>query len=64
MDKGCNELGSYLAGNTLLFPYKDLPVRKVITCHCKSDRLCGLVVTVPDYISRGPRFDFRRYQIF
>jgi hypothetical protein len=29
-----------------------------------SDRLCGLVVRVPGYRSRGPRFDFRRYQIF
>jgi hypothetical protein len=28
------------------------------------DRLCGLVVSVPDYISRGPGFDFRSYQIF
>jgi hypothetical protein len=25
--------------------------------------LCGLVVGVPDYRSRGPGFDFRRYQI-
>jgi hypothetical protein len=29
-----------------------------------SDRLCGLVVRVPGYISRGPGFDFRHYQIF
>jgi hypothetical protein len=28
------------------------------------DRLCGLVVRVPGYRSRGPGFDFRRYQIF
>jgi hypothetical protein len=28
------------------------------------DRLCGLVVNVTGYTSRGPRFDFRRYQIF
>jgi hypothetical protein len=27
------------------------------------DRLCGLVVRVPGYRSRGPRFDSRRYQI-
>jgi hypothetical protein len=29
-----------------------------------ADRLCGLVVRVPDYRSRGPRFDSRHYQIF
>jgi hypothetical protein len=28
------------------------------------DRLCGLVVRVPGYRSRGSGFDFRRYQIF
>jgi hypothetical protein len=28
------------------------------------DSLCGLVVTVPGYRSRGPGFDFRRCQIF
>jgi hypothetical protein len=28
------------------------------------DRLCGLVVRVPGYISRGPWLDIRRYQIF
>jgi hypothetical protein len=27
-------------------------------------RICGLVVRVPGYWSRGPGFDFRRYQIF
>jgi hypothetical protein len=27
------------------------------------DRLCGLAVRVPSYISRGLGFDFRRYQI-
>jgi hypothetical protein len=28
------------------------------------NRLCGLVVTVPGYRSRGPEFDSRKYQIF
>jgi hypothetical protein len=28
------------------------------------DRLCGLVVRVPGYSSRGRGFDSRRYQIF
>jgi hypothetical protein len=28
------------------------------------DRLCGLVVTVPGYISRDPGLDSRCYQIF
>jgi hypothetical protein len=26
------------------------------------DRLCGLVVRVPDYRSGGPEFDFRHYK--
>jgi hypothetical protein len=29
-----------------------------------TDRLCGLVVRVPGYRSRGPEFDSRRCQIF
>jgi hypothetical protein len=29
-----------------------------------TDRLCGLVVRVPGYRSRGPGFDSRWYQIF
>jgi hypothetical protein len=29
-----------------------------------SDRLCGLVVRVSGYRSRGPGFDSRRYHIF
>jgi hypothetical protein len=28
------------------------------------DRLCGLVIRVPGYRSRGPEFDSQRYQIF
>jgi hypothetical protein len=27
-------------------------------------KYCGLVVRIPGYRSRGPRFDFRRYHIF
>jgi hypothetical protein len=37
----------------------------IITCLMfLEDRLCGLVVRVPGYRSRGPGFDPRRYQIF
>jgi hypothetical protein len=32
--------------------------------HTLSDRLCGLVVRVCGYRSRGPGFDSRRFQIF
>jgi hypothetical protein len=41
-------------------------IRFAIIQHWTSwlDRLCGLVVRVPGYRSRGPRFDTRRYQIF
>jgi hypothetical protein len=35
-----------------------------IICSDLSNRLCGLVVRVPVYGSRGPRFDSMRYQIF
>jgi hypothetical protein len=31
---------------------------------CLRKGLCGLVVRVPGYKSRGPGFDFQRYQIF
>jgi hypothetical protein len=30
----------------------------------EEDRLCGLVIRVPGYRSRGPGFDSRLYQIF
>jgi hypothetical protein len=32
-------------------------------CYKDSDRLCGLLVRVPGYRSRGPVLDSRRYQI-
>jgi hypothetical protein len=40
---------------------KSLEFKKKIT---HNDRLCGLVVRVPGYRSRGPGFDSQRYQIF
>jgi hypothetical protein len=36
---------------------------KVLLCP-DCDRLCGLVVRVPSYRSRGPGFDSRGYQFF
>jgi hypothetical protein len=39
-------------------------LRSLRECCAIPDRLCGLVVRVPDYRSRGPGFDFRRYHIF
>jgi hypothetical protein len=35
-----------------------------LSIQIRMDRLCGLVVRVPGYRSRGPWFDSRRYQIF
>jgi hypothetical protein len=32
--------------------------------YSSTDRLCGLVVRIPSYISRDSGFDSRRYQIF
>jgi hypothetical protein len=36
----------------------------LIFLYTDCDRLCGLVIRVPDYRPRDPGFDFRRYQIF
>jgi hypothetical protein len=41
-----------------------LPIRPFFQEPQTNDRLCGLVVRVPCYRSRGPGFDSRRYQIF
>jgi hypothetical protein len=35
-------------------------VMQLFLCH----RLCGLVIRVPGYRSRGPGFDSQHYQIF
>jgi hypothetical protein len=40
--------------------YVEVKLYDIVTC----DRLCGLMVRVPAYRSRGPGFDSRRYQIF
>jgi hypothetical protein len=39
-------------------------LKGIMTLSDAMDRLCGLVVRVPSYRSRGPRFDSRCYQIF
>jgi hypothetical protein len=36
----------------------------IVPCFTKLNRVCGLVVRVPGYWSRGPGFVSRRYQIF
>jgi hypothetical protein len=45
-------------------PLKSGPTRKYFTDSASKDRLCGLVVKVSGYRSRGPGFDYRRFQIF
>jgi hypothetical protein len=40
------------------------PCIVIIVYRVIHDRLCGLVVKVPVYRSRGPAFDSRRCQIF
>jgi hypothetical protein len=41
-----------------------LQIIKLCFCMSSYDRLCGLLVRVPGYRSRGPKFDSRHYQIF
>jgi hypothetical protein len=41
---------------------KEQPIKPIIRCRWTC--LCGLVVRVPGYRSRGPGFDSRCYQIF
>jgi hypothetical protein len=43
--------------------YEQINANK-ITINIMNDLLCGLVVRVPGYRSRGPGFYSRRYQIF
>jgi hypothetical protein len=37
---------------------------KILIVRFSNNHLCGTVVKVPGYRSRGPSFDFQRYQIF
>jgi hypothetical protein len=50
----------YFRGHRLLLIYRDI----LIKLDCIIDRLCDLVVRIPDYRSRSPGFDSRPYQIF
>jgi hypothetical protein len=46
---------------------RHIPEDDILHSHrreCIGERLCGLVVRVPDYGSRGPGFDYWRCQIF
>jgi hypothetical protein len=45
-------------------PIKKKMEVKIIKIRDPHDRLCGLVVRVSGYRSRGPGFDSRPYQIF
>jgi hypothetical protein len=45
--------------------FLQMMVKWIKLSYCYTDdRLCGLVIRVPGYRSRGPVFDSRRYQIF
>jgi hypothetical protein len=59
MDISDSEFVAYDQNNVF---YKVVLINDLIVP--SEDRLCGLVVRVLGYRSRGPGFDFRRYQIF
>jgi hypothetical protein len=42
-----------------MFPSENLAANVYVCQERRADRLCGLVVRVPGYRSRGPRFDSR-----
>jgi hypothetical protein len=44
-----------------VYQWDKFRVHSIIPC---ADRLCGLVVRILGYRSRGPGFDYRRYQTF
>jgi hypothetical protein len=44
--------------------YPQVPDSLFVAFYDSQARLCGLVVRVPGYRSRGPEFDSRRYHIF
>jgi hypothetical protein len=55
---------NFLASRLPLFSFCDTLICFLNTWLHFSTRLCGLVVRVPGYRSRGAGFDFRRYQVF
>jgi hypothetical protein len=57
--------GWFYGYSALLLPLQSLFSIIIYLFDCEiEDRLCGLVVRVPGYRSKGPVFDSRRYQIF
>jgi hypothetical protein len=54
--------GSLQRGSRFVISSRNFPLCIML---CRNvDRLCGLLIRVPGYRSRGPGFDSRRYQIF
>jgi hypothetical protein len=49
---------------SVYFPYVSSARQALSLVIVFSDRLCGVMVRVPGYRSRGPGFDSQRYQIF